>query len=220
MWPMVTNDRREFQRLRLAKPILAQLDKQSALILDIGVGGAFIEHYGAAEPGQRFHLTFRWMGEDVEFIAEVIRSSEARKTGGDQQSVSHTALHFVGGKGDAEERLYDMMATFVGKVLAAQKANASGDISDSAGARILAQLGEARRMRTRGYIAYHLKDGAWWRVPTDSSLQPPDGFTVAAYEDEEELAELCNTYQASNDEGRRLIRLVAELSVLSARRPF
>jgi len=34
---MVTNDRREFQRLRLAKPILAQLDSQNALILDIGV---------------------------------------------------------------------------------------------------------------------------------------------------------------------------------------
>lgn len=218
---MVTNDRREFQRLRLAKPILAQLDTQSALILDIGVGGAFIEHYGTVEPGQQFHLTFRWMGEEVEFIAEVIRSGPARKQGGDMQSVvSHTAVHFIEGKGDAENRLYDMMATFVGKVLAAQKSNASGDLSDSAGARILAQLGEARRMRTRGYIAYHLKDGAWWRVPTESALQPPDGFTVAAYEDEEELAQLCVSYENANDEGRRLIRLVAELSVLSARKPF
>jgi len=77
-----------------------------------------------------------------------------------------------------------------------------------------------RRMRTRGYIAYHLKKGAWWRIPTDSALQPPDGFTVAAYEDEEELAQLCETYESASDEGRRLIRLVAELSVLSARKPF
>jgi len=218
---MVTNDRREFQRLRLAKPILAQLDQQSALILDIGVGGAFIEHYGTAEPGQRFHLTFRWMGEDVEFIAEVIRSGEVRKGGGDVQSVvSHTALHFIEGKGDAEERMHDMMATFVGRVLAAQKSNASGDVGDSAGQRILAQLGEARRMRTRGYIAYHFKEDTWWRVPTDSALQPPDGFTVAAYEDEEELAQLCSSYESADEEGRRLIRLVAELSVLSARKPF
>jgi hypothetical protein len=218
---MVTNDRREFQRLRLAKPILAQLDSKSALILDIGVGGAFIEHYGVAEPGQQFTLTFRWMGEDVEFLAEVIRSSEVRKPGGDLQSVvAHTAVHFVEGSGDAGARLNDMMATFVGKVLAAQKANASGDSGDSAGARILAQLGEARRMRTRGYVAYHLKDGSWSRVSTDSPLQPPDGFTVAAYEDEEELAQLCSAYESANDEGRRLIRLVAELSALSARKPF
>lgn len=218
---MVTNDRREFQRLRLAKPILAQLDTQSALILDIGVGGAFIEHYGELEPGHRFHLTFRWMGEDIEFEAEVIRSSEVRKPGGDMQNaVAHTAVHFIKGEGDAESRLHAMMATFVGKVLAAQKANASGDLVDSAGARILAQLGEARRMRTRGYIAYHFKDGSWWRVPTDSALQPPDGFTVAAYEDEEELAQLCSSYELADEEGRRLIRLVAELSVLSARKPF
>ena len=216
---MVTNDRREFQRLRLAKPILAQLDKQSALILDIGVGGAFIEHYGVATPGQRLHVTFRWKGEDIEFVAEVIRSSEVRKPGGDMQSVvAHTAVHFVQGIGDAEERLYDMMATFVGKVLAAQKSNASGDRHEST--QILDQLGEARRMRTRGYIAYHFKDGKWWRIPSDSALQPPDGFTVAAYEDEEELAQLCSAYEAADEEGRRLIRLVAELSVLSARKPF
>ena len=41
---MVANDRREFQRLRLAKPILALMDGQSALILDIGIAGAYIEH--------------------------------------------------------------------------------------------------------------------------------------------------------------------------------
>jgi len=218
---MVTNDRREFQRLRLAKPILAQLDSQSALILDIGVGGAFIEHYGVLEPGARFHLTFRWMGDDVEFIAEVIRSTEVRKPGGDlQHVVSHTAVQFVEGMGDSENRLHDMMATFVGKVLAAQKSNASGDTADSAGERILAQLGEARRMRTRGYVAYHFTDGSWHREPTESALQPLDGFTVAAYEDDEDLAQLCSAYETADEEGRRLIRLVAELSVLSARKPF
>src|SRR5438477_1442086 len=42
---MVANDRREFQRLRLAKPILGLLNGQNALILDVGISGAFIEHY-------------------------------------------------------------------------------------------------------------------------------------------------------------------------------
>jgi len=215
---MVTHDRREFQRLRLAKPIIAQLDDQNALILDIGVGGAYIEHYGTTEPGHRYRLLFRWNGEDVEFVSEVIRSNEVRRPGNDV--ASHTALRFVESTTDSDLRLQDMMATFVGKVLAAQKANASGDISDSAGLRILAQLGEARRIRTRGYVTYHFKEGKWWKVHTASALQPPDGFTVASYADEAEMGELCNTYAASNDEGRRMIRLVAELSVLSARKPM
>ena len=41
---MVGNNRRQFERLSLAKPILALLDGQNALILDIGVSGAFVEH--------------------------------------------------------------------------------------------------------------------------------------------------------------------------------
>jgi hypothetical protein len=218
---VLPNDRREFQRLRLAKPILGHLDDKNALILDIGVGGAFLEHYGAANPGDRFELTFRWQGTEITFVVETIRSSAVRSPGGDMQNVvSHTAVRFVEARGDAEVRLYDMMATFVGHVLAAQKANAHSEGAESAGKNVLAELGAARRMRSRGYVAYHLRDGQWFRVPTDSTLQPPDGFTVAAYEDEEELAQLCRSYEEASEESRRLIRLVAELSVLSARKPF
>ena len=78
---MVANDRREFQRLRLAKPILALMDGQNALILDIGIAGAYIEHYGALPPGARFKLLFRWQRADVELLCEVRRSRVVR-TGG------------------------------------------------------------------------------------------------------------------------------------------
>src|SRR5262249_12239507 len=111
----------------------------------------------------------------------------------------------------AEEHLNDMMATFVGRVLSAQRANASG-AGGGADALVLAQLGAARRARSEGWIAYHWIDGDWTITPTSSPLQAEDGFTGAAYEDEDELRELCETYETANDEGRRLIRLVAELS--------
>src|SRR6267378_3431299 len=124
-------ERREYQRMQLAKPILAMLDGQNALLLDIGVGGAFIEHYGTIEPGKRFRLLFRWKGDDVEFI------------------------------GESEARLQDMMLTFVGRVLAAQKTNAFGVAVDEDQA-LLGHLGEARRSRSRGYLAYHFEGvGAW-----------------------------------------------------------
>ena len=48
------------------------------------------------------------------------------------------------------------------------------------------------------------------------AMPGPDGFTVAAYEDEDELASLCETYEAADAEGRRLIRLLAELSSRNA----
>ena len=45
-----------------------------------------------------------------------------------------------------------------------------------------------------------------------------DQFTVAAHEDEDELESLCRTYEIADEDGRKLIRLVAELSVLSAQK--
>jgi hypothetical protein len=212
---MLRDDRRGFQRLKLSKPILATMESANALILDVGVAGAFLENYGTVEPGQRFRLTFRWQGEDVEFVCEVARTTIVRSPGGDGKSiVSHTGVRFVEGVGEAHARLQDLIATFVGRILAAQKANASGERGESAGATILAQLGDARRRRSRGFIAFHLKGDTWWRVPTDSPRQPLDGFTVGAHEDDDEVETLCRTYEHADEEGRNLIRLVSELSVL------
>ena len=216
---MQHDDRRRFQRLRLSKPILALAREASVLILDLGVSGAMIEHYGTSAPGERFRLSFRWQGNDVEFSCEVVRSAVMRNPGGAAANVvSHTGVRFLEALGDSAEHLKQLMATFVGRVLAAQKANAAGEGEVSSGQTVLEQLGHARRTRTTGYISYRLKDGQWWRIPTQSPVQPNDGFTVAAYEDDEEVQTLCQTYAQADEEGRRLIRLVAELSALSAKR--
>jgi len=205
---MAASDRRAFQRLQLAKPLLGLLDGQNALILDIGVGGAFVEHYGEPKAGDRFTLMFRWKGTDVEFVCEVARTTLIRKT--PSADISHTGMRFVQPIGDAEARLNDMMASFVGKMLAAQKANAGATEPSSSVA--LIDLGGARRSRTRGYVNYRFRNGKWSRELSESPAQPPDGFTVAAYEDDEELESLCSSYEAADEEGRNLIRLVAELS--------
>jgi len=211
---MVANDRREFQRLRLAKPILGLLNGQNALILDVGISGAFIEHYGEPTVGERFTLLFKWKGEDVEFVAQVAHSVVARTTG--TTVVSHTGLRFVQANGDSENRLHDMMATSIGKILAAYKTNAA---ATDPGDTTLSDLGAARRSRARGYITYRLlKNGAWIVTPSSSPEQPGDGFTVASYEDEDELETLRETYQAADSEGRRLIRLVGELSARTVKK--
>ena len=216
----MSQDRREFQRLKLAKPILAMMDSANALILDIGMAGAYLEHYGTVQSGHRFHLSFRWQGEDVEFLCEIVRTLVVRDPGGDgKSSVSHSGAHFVEPIGTSAERLQDLITTFVGRILGAQRANAAGDGDLHQSANILSSLGAARRKRTRGYVSYRLRDANWWRVPTESPDQPDDGFTVAAYEDEAELETLCRAYEMADEEGRRLIRLVAELSAATATEP-
>ena len=210
----MSRDRREFQRLRLAKPILALFDGQNALILDIGISGAFIEHYGEPAEGDRQRLLFRWKGTDTEFVAEIAHSIVVRRTA--NAVVSHSGVRFVESIGDAESRLNDMMATFVGKMLAAQKANAGA--TETAASATLVDLGGARRARTPGYITYRLDGARWTREMSDTPTQPLNGFTVAAYEDEEELESLCRAWESADAEGQRLIRLVAELSARNVKK--
>lgn len=201
--------------MKLAKPILAGLSGENALLLDIGVDGAFIEHYGEAKPGQKFILSFKWRSADITYNVEVVRTFVTKPPGRGGLPVSQSHLHFLGGRGDSDERLRDMMATFVGRILAAQRANAVATSTEETSS-VLYQLGQARRSRTKGYLAY-LWDGSTWTCRrTELPSQPKSGFTVAAYEDEDELESLCKTYEIADEEGRKLIRLVAELSVLSA----
>jgi len=220
---MLRDDRREFQRLKLSKPILASMGTSNALILDIGIAGAFLEHFGTVEAGEQFPLTFRWQGESVTFQCEAVRSTIVRLPAGDGQSVaSHTGVRFIEGSGEGRAQLQDLITTFVSNILAAQKANAAGanpksSTGASAGAAILARLGEARRMRSRGFISYHYDGHTWLRVPGSTPVQPPDGFTVGDFEDPDELEKLCHSYEQANAEGRNLIRLVAELSVIPDR---
>lgn len=210
----MASDRREFQRLKLAKPLLALLDGHNALILDIGVAGAFIEHYGRLQPGARVRLTFRWQANDVEFGCTVVRSTIVRDDG---KVVSQTALHFVDSAGDANAKLQEMMATFVGQILVAQKANATARSEDESDT-LLPKIGGARRGRSTGLVAYRFNGKTWTKSRTDSAAQPADGFTVAAYEDEEELDVLCRAYETADTAGRQMIRVIAELSARSVKK--
>ena len=212
----MTDDRRTFQRLKLNKPILAMFAGGNALILDVGVTGALVEHFGTPTPGDVSNLIFHWQGAEIEYVCEVVRTTTVRPAAGDQSAASHTGVRFLKAIGSSQTRLQDLMATFVGRLLAAQKANASGEDRDTAPT-ILEQLGGARRSRSRGFISYRLKGDSWWRFPTSSPAQPADGFTVAAHEDDEEIEALCRTYVDADEESRDLIRLVAELSAMSAK---
>lgn len=208
---MHPNDRRIFQRLRLPRPILGTLDGQNTLILDLGVIGAFVEHYGVTTPKTRSRLQFQWKGEPIEIDCEVARTEVVRRSGA--IALSHTGLRFIEALGRSEERLHDLIASFVGKMLAAQKANAEGVVRDEDDLKLV-DIGGARRVRVHGLVRYRLHaDGTWMRAMTNDRRQPPDGFTVAAYEYEGDLEALCVAYEAADAEGRAMIRLVSELSV-------
>src|SRR5438105_6018717 len=203
------DDRRQFPRFKLPRPILAAIDGESALLLDVGVAGAFVEHHGKIEPGTHFTLSFRWQGEELDFMCEVARSKVVRPSVDAGSIVSHSGLRFVDASMQSKQKLQEMMTTFVRRLLDAQRANASGDHQSEA---VLSAIGDARRGRSRGYLRYRLQDNAWRHEATTSPRQPSDGFAVPAFEDDDDITKLCEAYERADEEGRNLIRLVAELS--------
>ena len=66
-------------------------------------------------------------------------------------------------------------------------------------------------------MTYRLSGTTWSRNYTRSAGQPLDGFTVAAYEDEDELEVLCRAYERADHQGRHMIRVIAELSAMTVK---
>jgi hypothetical protein len=59
-------------------------------------------------------------------------------------------------------------------------------------------------------------DGEWRKSETIRRQQPPNGFTISADVDPDHVQMLCETWQTTTPEGRRLTQLLAELSISSS----
>jgi len=56
-------------------------------------------------------------------------------------------------------------------------------------------------------------DGEWRKSETSRTQQPPNGFTISADVDLDHVEMLCETWETTTAEGRRLTQLLAELSI-------
>lgn len=192
-------ERREFQRLLLDPPIPATLGATPVTIAEIGVLGARVLH-DAPLSEEHGDLRFAWNGADITMKCSVVRAGETQ-----------SGVRFVAAIGDGGDRLRDMLAALVVRALESRRGGADGVTAASAidGDRTVRGLDAA-------FLCYRLENGAWHRRRVFLPEQPASGFTVARSEDSEEIQHLCRVYAASDDEGRRLIRLFAELSVSNA----
>ena len=191
-------ERREFQRLNLTKPIDGWFGDFSVLVVEVSAGGAKLVHDEPIPMGSRGVLRFSWRGRDVEILSQITRSEGAR-----------SGVHFL----QFNDDLRSLVSESANEVLRAQQANAAGDrqrnvVGDetltaaSAGARALS-----------GFLQYHLTGDRWKCHRALLPDQPDDGFTVSANESQEQIDLLCRTYESGDAEAKRMTRMIAELSV-------
>ncbi len=201
---MRADERREFQRLDIDPPIPASFSSTPVALVEIGVLGARI-HHGEPLDREEAELRFSFEGQEIALQCAVVRtvSSQENKYPG---SGVESGVRFRTAVGESGEYLRAMLGTLVTRALESRPASST-----------LAETTVDGDKTVRGsdaaYFSYRLDKSIWRRRAIFLPEQPANGFTVARSIDIDEINRLQRIYQASDDEGRRLIRLFAELSV-------
>jgi hypothetical protein len=204
---LVGEERREFQRLNLDPPVPGTLGTIAVSILEVGVLGARVQHAHPLDI-EYAELRFSFGDDEIGMRCEVIRTfsnDEATQPGAGLES----GVRFLAAIEDSGDKLRSMLAQLVThefEVRRKMPANSMPDPSSVDGDKTV-------RGADAGFLTYRLEHGVWRKRRVFLPEQPAMGFTVARMEDSAEMQRLCRVYEASDEEGRRLIRLFAELSV-------
>jgi len=203
---MAGAERREFQRLTLDPPVPGTFGTTAVMLMEVGVLGSRI-HHGESLSEQYGELRFSHGGEEIAMKCEVIRSNPSQQSKYPGSGVE-SGIRFLAAIGESGDRLRNMLADLVSRELKLRRDTPAHDKTIDGDKTI--------RGKDAQFICYRFDHNSWSKRRVFLPEQPANGFTVARVEDTDEMQRLCRVYQASDDEGRRLIRLFAELSVSDA----
>lgn len=193
----MSDERRQFQRLTLVEPLDAWFGDFAVRLLNISAAGALIDADEPLPDDARALLRFYWRGAEIELLARTARNLSTQ-----------TGLEFL----EESETLCTLLAQSANELLRAQEANAAGQREANVFGDETLTAGSARA-RLAGFVTWTLGDNGWKATRSLLPDQPPNGFTVAAGEPEDQVQLLCRTYESGDTESRRLTRMFAELSV-------
>ena len=197
-------ERREFQRLHLTHSIPGTIANTPVKVVEIGILGARVRHNDELR-GDYAELRFQHYANEIAMKCEIVRPNVESRNGGRE-----SALRFLAAIGDSGDNLRGLLAELVMRELDFRRTHpGSVEVETIDGDKTV-------RGADAGFLCYRHENGAWTRRRVFLPEQPAVGFTVARTEDTAEMQRLCRVFEASDEEGRRLIRLFAELSVSDA----
>lgn len=199
-------DRRRFGRIDLDEPLPAFIGETPVDVVEVCVVGFRVLHEARFPPGESREIRVRWETHEMRFACHIVRSTLFRiaRTGA-EKSIYQSGIEIEQPIGNSELVLRDLVADRVMRALEEQKANARG-IPPIGG--YTYQVGKGDR-----YRRCELSEGKWRKFDSTRPDQPEEGFTISAETDPQQIDLLCKTYEAMTTEGRRLTKMLAELSI-------
>jgi|SRR5947207_543019 len=226
---------RRVQRIHLPQPLVARLGASQVVLIDLSILGARVEHHTPLTAGAFTYLSFRWNDEEIAADCRIARSRLERfSTGANGMTIYHSGLEFEEIAAETTAQLKRMIESFITRALEEQRLNARGvmplhdqehmpifrfggqltantkDVREAIGSSVLPA---ARMSAQSGYVAYCLENRNWRKKRTHDPEQPMEGFTISANEDHSQAELLCQTYESSDVDGRKMIQLFAQLSI-------
>lgn len=199
-------ERRGYGRVEIDPPLRASLDGMPVSVVDASVTGMRIAHDARIIPVPIRRIKVQWEDRTMEFGVVVARSKLFRiAQAPGEKSVYHSGIHILEATGDSEKILREMITERVVRALDEMKANAHG----------IPPLADYSYQGDKGdrFRRCELTNGSWRKMETNIREQPPEGFTVSAEVDPHSVEMLCDLYRSTNDEGRRLTKILAQMSI-------
>ena len=201
--------KREFERVHFEHPIPARLGGQPVAVIDLAIGGARLLGTTRVPPASTHDLDIDHDGETIRLKCSVTRCViQAFASRKDEKSTYEIGVRIVETVGDADKKLHHLIAEFVLKAIEEQRANWNGVPPVGPYVHIEGKGGRYRRCQ--------FFNGAWQIAETTQPDQPLNGFTVSAEVSPRYLKLLCQTWEKTDNEGKRLTRILAELSINKA----
>lgn len=199
-------DRRKYGRIDLDRALNASFGAAPVKVIEVSVTGFLIAHEGRLTVGDVEMLRLEWDGKTISLSCSIVRSTLwrlAKQMG--EQSVYHSGLRIVESSRESFDHLRELIGERIIRALEEQKANARG----------IPPLAAYMYQPAKGdlYRRCELVGGTWRKTETIRPQQPLNGFTVSAEVDPWHVDLLCETWESTTEEGRRLTRMFAELSI-------
>ncbi len=205
--PLSDLDRRQFGRVTPVERIRGAIGGVTVFVVDLSLSGMRVAHQDALPAvGSLCAVSFQWQGRRVSLRCEVRRTvtAKAAKTLL-ERTLYHTGLLIVSRDENADATLREIIEAAVTRALDEQKANANGIPAVAA---LSFQTGKGEEL-----LRCELGPRGWKKTKTTDRTQPINGFTVSADEDGLKVEMLCRAYESGDQEGRKLIRTFASLSI-------
>ncbi len=201
--------KRQFERVHFEQPIAGRLGDARVRVMDLAIGGARLLTEKRLIPGVSQELRVEWDGKLIHVTCSVTRCTlQTFAKSPNEKSLYELGVRITETVGDSHVVMRELIATYVMKALDEQKANWDG----------IPPIGPYVHLEGKSdrYRRCEFLNGVWKIRSTTRPEQPLSGFTISAEVAPRYIDLLCDTYEMTNDEGRRLTRILAELSISKA----